>query len=69
MTLTELGHNMNTRRRAAAGSVVVLVTALITVAVGYPDWLWLPLFLAFWLAAFTFVIAAVLEIRARIVRA
>jgi hypothetical protein len=60
---------MDSRRRAAAGSVVVLATTLIVVAVGYPDWLWFPLFSAFWLAALTFVIAAVLEIRAHIVHA
>jgi len=60
---------MNTRRRAAAGSVVVLAIALVIVAVGYPNWLWFPLFIAFWLAVITFVISVVLEIRARIVRA
>jgi hypothetical protein len=60
---------MNTRRRAAAGSVVVLATTLVIVAVGHPNWLWFPLTIAFWLAALTFVIAAVLEIRAHIVHA
>lgn len=60
---------MNTRRRAAAGSGIVLATALAIAAVGYPGWLWFPLTIAFWLAALTFVISAVLEIRARIVHA
>lgn len=60
---------MNTRRRAAAGSVVVLAAVLAIVAIGYPDWLWFPLTIAFWLAALTFVIAAVLEIRTHIVHA
>lgn len=60
---------MNTRRRAAAVSVVVLATVLLVVAVGYPDWLWFPLTIAFYLAALTFLISAVLEIRAHIVHA
>ena len=60
---------MNARILAAAGSVVVLATVLVVVAVGYPDWLWFPLTTGFWLAALTLVISAVLEIRARIVHA
>lgn len=60
---------MNPRRRVAAGSAVVLAIVLVIVAIGYPDWLWFPLTIAFYLAALTFVISAVLEIRARVVRA
>lgn len=57
---------MNTRRRAAAGSVVAAAIILVVVAVGYPDGLWLPLTLAFWVSVVTFVISVVLEIRARV---
>jgi uncharacterized membrane protein YccC len=60
---------MNTRRRAAAGSGIVIGAALAIVAVGYPDWLWFPLFISFWLAVLTFVMSAVLEIRAHMVHA
>ena len=59
---------MNTRQRAAAGSVVVLATVLVIVAIGYPDWLWFPLTIALYVAAITLVISAALEIRARIAR-
>lgn len=57
---------MNTRRRAAVGSVVAAAIVLVVVAVGYPDWLWFPLTFAFWLAVVTFVISVVLEIRDRV---
>ena len=57
-----------TPRRAAAAAGVVLVIVLVIVAVGYPDWLWFPLTIAFWAAVLTLAIALVLKIRSHLVR-
>lgn len=57
---------MNNRQRLAAGSAITLASVLVVVAIGYPDWLWFPLTIAFCLATFTLLVTTALEIRARI---
>jgi hypothetical protein len=56
-------------RRTAVASAVVVATVLVIVALGYPDWLWSPLTISFWVAAAAFVVSAALELRSRFVRA
>lgn len=56
-------------RRTAVASAAVMAIVLVFVAVGYPDWLWFPLTISFWVAAGTLIVSAVLDIRSRVVHA
>ena len=50
-------------------SAAVLASVLVFVGVGYPDWLWFPLTISFWVAVATLMVTVGLEIRSRLVRA
>jgi len=57
-----------TRRRTAAAAALVMATVVVVVAIGYPDWLWFPLFIGFWGAVLALLVSAGLEARSRLMR-